>query len=63
MVRTMQRNLYFGQLEQVEKRLKLNDEGNGCFMETVVQRADEWGWDREMVGYVWYPSRCWAPRY
>ena len=47
-VRDLQRALYFGLLEETEKRTT----ENGCFMETILKRADEWGLDREMVGYV-----------
>lgn len=46
-VRDLQRALYFGLLEETEKRTV----ANGCFMETILKRADEWGMDREMVGY------------
>ena len=45
-VRGLQRELYFGLLEETEKR----SAENGCFMETIIKRADEWGLDREMVG-------------
>jgi hypothetical protein len=47
-VRNLQRDLYFGLLGEVENR----DEGNlnGCYMETVCKRAEDWGLDREMVG-------------
>ncbi|KAJ7834049.1 cytochrome P450 [Mycena olivaceomarginata] len=51
-VRKMQQDLYFGLLVEVEERLKAKKEGNGCFMETVVRRADEWGFTREMVGHL-----------
>ncbi|KAI0793050.1 cytochrome P450 [Irpex lacteus] len=47
-VRGLQRELYFGLLEETEKR----SAENGCFMETIIKRADEWGLDREMVGYL-----------
>ncbi|KAI0088621.1 cytochrome P450 [Irpex rosettiformis] len=47
-VRDLQRDLYFGLLEETEKRTS----ENGCFIETVIKRADEWGMDREMVGYL-----------
>ena len=45
-VRDLQRELYFGLLEEAEKR----PIENGCFMETLIKRADEWGLDREMIG-------------
>ncbi|KAG8912689.1 hypothetical protein FRC00_003985 [Tulasnella sp. 408] len=50
-VRRLQRKLYFGLLEQVEKRTA-RGEANGCWMETVCVRAEEWKLDRELVGYL-----------
>lgn len=50
MVRKMQRDLYFGLLEEVEQRIAAKEDGNGCFMEDVVKKAEQWGFDREMVG-------------
>ncbi|KAG8881954.1 hypothetical protein FRB98_004050 [Tulasnella sp. 332] len=50
-VRKLQRKLYFTLLEEVEKR-NAKGESNGCWMETVIARADEWGMDRELVGYL-----------
>ena len=50
MVRKMQRDLYFGLLEEVEQRIAAKEDGNGCFMEDVVKKAEKWGFDREMVG-------------
>ncbi|KAG8896943.1 hypothetical protein FRB99_008554 [Tulasnella sp. 403] len=50
-VRTLQRKLYFGLLDEVEKRTG-RGEANGCWMETVCERAQEWGMDRELVGYL-----------
>ncbi|KAI0698161.1 cytochrome P450 [Cytidiella melzeri] len=47
-VRDLQRDLYFGLLEEAEKR----GTENGCFMETIIKRANEWNLDREMVGYL-----------
>ncbi|KAI0793048.1 cytochrome P450 [Irpex lacteus] len=47
-VRDLQRELYFGLLDEAEKRTV----ENGCFIETVLRRADEWGMDREMIGYL-----------
>ncbi|KAJ7170769.1 cytochrome P450 [Mycena crocata] len=51
-VRKMQQDLYFGLLVEVEERIKAKKEGNGCFMETVIKRADEWGFTRDMVGHL-----------
>ncbi|KAJ6573872.1 cytochrome P450 [Mycena vulgaris] len=51
-VRKMQQDLYFGLLVEVEERIKAKKEGNGCFMETVVKRADEWGFTRDMIGHL-----------
>ena len=45
-VRDLQHDLYFGLLEETEKR----GFENGCFMETIIRRAHEWGLNREMVG-------------
>ncbi|KAG8997242.1 hypothetical protein FRB90_012552 [Tulasnella sp. 427] len=50
-VRRLQRKLYFGLLGEVEKRTA-RGEANGCWMETVCARAEEWGMDRELVGYL-----------
>ncbi|KAI0687612.1 cytochrome P450 [Cytidiella melzeri] len=46
--RALQRELYFGLYEETEQR----GAENGCYMETVIKRADEWGLDREMIGYL-----------
>jgi len=50
--RNLQRQLYFGLLEQVEARLQ-NGLSNGCFMETVIEKGPEFELDREAV---WYDS-------
>lgn len=50
-VRRLQRKLYFGLMDDVKERLARGDT-NGCFMETVLERADEWELDRELTGYV-----------
>nr|BAK09482.1 cytochrome P450 [Postia placenta] len=50
-VRIIQRQLYFGLLDEVEARSDQGN-GNGCFMETVCARAQEWGLDRELTGYL-----------
>ncbi|KAG8966557.1 hypothetical protein FRC03_011695 [Tulasnella sp. 419] len=50
-VRRLQQRLYFGLLEEVEKRTA-RGEANGCWMETVCERAEEWGMNRQIVGYL-----------
>lgn len=49
--RNLQRELYFGLLEQVEARMQ-KGLPNGCFMETVIEKAPGFKLDREAVGYV-----------
>ncbi|KAJ7633235.1 cytochrome P450 [Roridomyces roridus] len=50
-IRVMQRALYFGYLEDTEKRVE-NGEENGSYMEEVLARREEFGLDREMTAYV-----------
>ncbi|KAG8951235.1 hypothetical protein FRC03_012591 [Tulasnella sp. 419] len=50
-VKRLQQGLYFGLLEEVERRTS-RGEGNGCWMETVCERAEEWGLSRNMVAYL-----------
>ena len=50
-VRTLQRQLYFGLLDEVQSRIKRGEQ-NGCWMETILERAEEWGLDRELQGYL-----------
>ena len=45
-VRELQQKLYFGLLDETENR----GAENGCFMETIIRRAHEWGLSREMIG-------------
>jgi len=45
-VRTLQRRMYFGLLEEAETRLA-RGESTGCFMEDVIQRREELGMSRE----------------
>ena len=47
--RRLQRKLYFGLLEQSEKRIRENDR-NGCFMEDVLDKSEKLGMDRELAG-------------
>jgi hypothetical protein len=49
--RNLQRKLYFGLLEHVEAKIR-NGSSNGCFMETVIEKASGFGLDREAVGYA-----------
>lgn len=50
-VRSLQRNLYFGLLDDCENRLR-KGEGNGCYMEEVIERQDALGLDHELLGFV-----------
>ena len=48
-VRKLQQELYFGLFSEVEKRVA-RGEANGCWMETIIERAAEWKMERELVG-------------
>ncbi|KAG7451082.1 cytochrome P450 [Guyanagaster necrorhizus] len=48
--RQLQRNLYFGLLDECQARLQ-NGQANGCFMEKVLQNQ-ELGLNRELAGYL-----------
>ncbi|KAJ6551143.1 cytochrome P450 [Mycena capillaripes] len=50
-VRTLQRNLYFNLLDDTQERLR-QGEGNGSYVEELVERQEELGMDREMTGYL-----------
>ncbi|KAJ7893767.1 cytochrome P450 [Mycena leptocephala] len=50
-LRCMQRDLYFGWLEDAKANSQLG-EGNGCYMEEVLRRQDELGMDDEMTAYL-----------
>lgn len=50
-VRDLQRKLYFGLLDECEKRVASGNE-NGCFMEEVLAKREELELDHELVGYV-----------
>ncbi|KAJ7916802.1 cytochrome P450 [Mycena leptocephala] len=50
-VRKMQRDLYFGLLDDTQERLR-RGEGNGSFVEELISRQEELGMDREMTGYL-----------
>jgi hypothetical protein len=48
-VRNLQRELYFGLLDETKKRVQAGEE-NGSYMEEVLARQEEFGLDREMTG-------------
>ncbi|KDQ20363.1 hypothetical protein BOTBODRAFT_379163 [Botryobasidium botryosum FD-172 SS1] len=50
-VRAVQQELYFGMLEECERRIA-NGLRNGCFMESLLDRQKELALDRESVGYL-----------
>ncbi|KAI3619277.1 cytochrome [Moniliophthora roreri] len=49
--RQKQRALYFGLLEECEKRIKRGEE-NGSYLEEILMKKRDLGLDREMVGYL-----------
>ncbi|KAF8209627.1 cytochrome P450 [Mycena galopus ATCC 62051] len=49
--RKLQRELYFGLLDETKERLSRGDE-NGSYMEEVLTRQEEFGMNREMAGYL-----------
>ncbi|KAJ7184892.1 cytochrome P450 [Mycena filopes] len=49
-VRALQRELYFGWLEETRERVR-RGEGNGSYMEEVLGRREELGMDDEMAAY------------
>ncbi|KAJ7589614.1 cytochrome P450 [Mycena floridula] len=51
LVRSLQRDLYFELLDECEKRMK-RGEGNGCYIEELLERQDALGMDRELIGYL-----------
>ncbi|KAJ7767964.1 cytochrome P450 [Mycena maculata] len=50
-VRSLQRAVYFGLLNETKKRLRSGEE-NGSYMEEVLARQEEFGMDEEMTGYL-----------
>ncbi|KAJ7589603.1 cytochrome P450 [Mycena floridula] len=50
-VRSLQRALYFGLLDECESRVG-KGEGNGSYMEEVLEKQDALGLDRELMGYL-----------
>lgn len=49
--RKLQRDLYFGLLDETEQRIA-NHQENNCFMEQILARQQEFGMSRELVGYL-----------
>ncbi|KAJ6564650.1 cytochrome P450 [Mycena capillaripes] len=49
--RRLQREVYFGLLDQTKERLKRGEE-NGSYMEEMLMRQEEFGMNREMTGYL-----------
>ncbi|KAK7051623.1 hypothetical protein VNI00_004602 [Paramarasmius palmivorus] len=51
-VKQRHRELYFGLFDECERRMSSIDGGNGCFMENLLSRKEEYGMDREQIGYL-----------
>jgi len=51
LTRKLQRDLYFGLLAETEQRIA-NHQENNCFMEQILARQEEFGMNRELVGYL-----------
>ncbi|KAJ7621360.1 cytochrome P450 [Roridomyces roridus] len=49
--RKMQRDLYFGLLDETKERVA-RGEDNGSYMEEILRNQEELGMDREMAGYL-----------
>ncbi|KAJ7182865.1 cytochrome P450 [Mycena crocata] len=49
--RKLQRDLYFGLLDETQERLRTGQE-NGSYMEELLTRQVEFGMDREITGYL-----------
>ncbi|CAL1706719.1 unnamed protein product [Somion occarium] len=50
-VRKEQREIFFGLLDLVVERMEKNQR-NGCFIESVLDRQEQYGLDRELIGYL-----------
>ncbi|KAJ7746427.1 cytochrome P450 [Mycena maculata] len=50
-VRNLQRAVYFGLLDETGGRLR-SGSANGSYLEEVLGRQEEFGMDREMIGYL-----------
>ncbi|KAI3598435.1 cytochrome [Moniliophthora roreri] len=51
-VKERHRKLYFGLLDDCENQMKSDVGGNGSFMEDLLGRKEEYGMDREEIGYL-----------
>ncbi|KAJ7640418.1 cytochrome P450 [Mycena polygramma] len=49
--RKLQRDLYFGLLDETKERIGRGEE-NGSYMEEILTRQEEFGMDREITGYL-----------
>jgi hypothetical protein len=49
--RKLQRDLYFGLLDETKERLRRGEE-NGSYMEEILTRQEEFGMDRETTGLI-----------
>ncbi|KAJ7279406.1 cytochrome P450 [Mycena rebaudengoi] len=49
--RKLQRDLYFGLLDETKERMSRAEE-NGSYMEEVLTKQEEFGMDREITGYL-----------
>ncbi|KAJ7040918.1 cytochrome P450 [Mycena alexandri] len=49
--RELQRDLYFGLLDETKERLRRGEQ-NGSYMEEILTRQEEFGMDREITGYL-----------
>ncbi|KAJ7779139.1 cytochrome P450 [Mycena metata] len=49
--RRLQRDLYFGLLDETMEKLRRGEE-NGSYMEEILTRQEEFGMDREITGYL-----------
>ncbi|KAJ7276612.1 cytochrome P450 [Mycena rebaudengoi] len=50
-IRKLQRDLYFGLLDETKERLSAGEE-NGSYMEEILTRQEEFGMGREITGYL-----------
>jgi hypothetical protein len=54
-VRSLQRKLYFGLLDQCETRIQ-QGRRNGCCMEEIIDKGEKFSMNRELSGYASYLS-------
>ncbi|KAI3619427.1 cytochrome p450 [Moniliophthora roreri] len=50
-VKRRHRELYFGMLDECEKRMTSDEGATGCFIEDLLNRKEEYGMDKEQVGF------------